>query len=315
MTSIQEQGPAGETPVPEQAASAQVEAAASIGERLQAARAATGLGRDEFARKAHIPSGVLADLEAGHFERLGATVFVRGYLRSYARAAGLRDDAFHDALPMTPVDTPALVVQHVVPATPRWVARYATPVAYALLTAVVMVPLVYLARPTAQQIAQAPSLTPIDGARTETRSDGLVAARGASLAGPPGVDAALDVGPPAAAPLPVATPPAPSPSPVMASLASLPQQEQAIAGQRVMLRLAAASWVEFTGTDGSRLEYALLPAGTVREYRLTGGAELRIGNASEARLSVDGQEIDLAPLSSANDVARVQLGGEPARAD
>lgn len=286
----------------------------SIGERLREARAAVGLGRDEFARKAHIPSGVLADLEAGRFDRLGAPVFVRGYLRSFARAAGLPDDAFHDAMPIEQAVAPPLVAQRVAPATPRWVARYATPVAYALLTAVVMVPLVYLARPTPQQIAQAPSLTPIDVAGTLPRRDEVAVARSAGPATPAAAPL-LEMGPPAPAPAAAQGAASPAPAPVMASLAPLPQQGQAIAGQRVMLQLDAASWVEFTGTDGGRLEYALLPAGTVREYRLTGNAELRIGNASEARLTVDGREIDLAPLSSSNDVARVQLGAAPDGAD
>lgn len=302
---MHDQGPADLAPAPGPAAAPVATATASIGDRLREAREATGLGRDEFARRAHIPGGVLADLEAGRIDRLGATVFVRGYLRSYARAAGLADDAFHDALPAERDAAPPLVAQRIAPATPRWVARYATPVAYALLTAVVMVPLVYLARPTPQQIAQVPSLTPIDASGAPApRGDSLVS-RGSTLSPPVFADPMLDAGPPAPEALPQ---PAPSPAPVMASLAPMPPQEQPIAGQRVTLRLDAASWVEFTGADGSRLEYALLPAGTVREYRLTGSAELRVGNASEARLTIDGRDIDLAPLSSANDVARVQLG-------
>lgn len=286
------------------------------GERLRQVREASGLGRDEFARRAHIPAGVLADLEAGRFERLGASVFVRGYLRSFARTAGLADDALYDVLPPAGDPPPPLVVQRVAPATPRWVTRYATPVAYALLTGVVMVPLVYLARPTAQQVAQAPSLTPIDstgraGALPVAATTGTDAAP-VAVADRIAVDAPLGTDAFAGPPAPPATPePATRPSPVMASLAPLPQVAAPSGPQRVTLRLGASSWVEFTGADGSRLEYALLPAGTVRDYQLQGSAVLMIGNASDAQLTVDGRTIDLRPLSSTNDVARVRLGADP----
>jgi cytoskeleton protein RodZ len=81
--------------------------------------------------------------------------------------------------------------------------------------------------------------------------------------------------------------------------------------QRVTLRLRDASWVEFTGSDGRRLEYALLPAGTTREYRLTGRAELRVGNSTGAELSIDGQPVPL-PVPAGSKVARVVLGADAA---
>lgn len=290
-------------------------AAPSLGGRLRAAREAVGLARDEFARRSHIPAAVLADLEDDRGDRLGAAVFVRGYLRSAARAAGLADDAFLDAVPTATEQVPPLVAQRIGPATPRWVTRYATPVAYALLTAVVMVPLVYLARPNVGQIAQAPSLTSIDGTTRASSLSTDPAALSAPATGRPLQPTAPDAGTSVDAPAPPAPPVAAStlgsPGPVMASLAPLPQAGGPQGQRRVTLRLAAASWVEFTGADGSRLEYALLPAGTQRDYELSGSAELRIGNASAAQLTVDGRAVDLAPFSSSNDVARVQLGEPP----
>ena len=293
--------------------------AAALGERLRLARERTGLARDEFARRAHIPSGVLADLEEGRFERLGAGVFVRGYLRSFARAAGLPESELLALVPAQDELPPPLVAQRVAPATPRWVTRYATPVAYALLTAVVMVPLVYLARPGAQQLAQAPSLTPIDSAQPPAAvATGSTLPPASPSAPAPGAGAAqvlagaeAFVGPPAPEAQPLPRAPAASPAPVMASLAPLPQVAAPLGARRVTLRLAGDSWVEFTADDGGRLEYALLPAGTVRDYDLQGSAVLMIGNASAARLTVDGRVVDLGPLSSENDVARVRLGDDP----
>lgn len=302
----------------------------AVGARLRAAREATGLPRDEFARRAHMPTAVLVDLEEGRFERLGAAVYVRGYLRSAARAAGVPEAELAPARLAEPATATLQVAPRPAPIAPRWLTRYATPVAYALLTAVVMVPLVYLARPSAQQLAQVPSLTPID-----SNSDSLVAsapfappaappaeAAGAVVvegppapAGPVEADALLAAAPAAtpsvAAPLAAADRASPQ-QPVMASLAPMPATADGGRGaQRVTLRLRDASWVEFTGSDGRRLEYALLPAGTTREYRLTGRAELRVGNSTGAELSIDGQPVPL-PVPAGSKVARVVLGADAA---
>jgi cytoskeleton protein RodZ len=93
---------------------------------------------------------------------------------------------------------------------------------------------------------------------------------------------------------PAATPPPAAPAPKPGA-------------QHVVLKLAESSWVELVGADGSRIEYAMLPAHTVREYQIAGRAMLRIGNIRGARLEVDGNEVDLQPLAHAN-VARVNLG-------
>lgn len=300
----------------------------AIGARLRAAREATGLPRDEFARRAHMPTAVLADLEEGRFERLGAAVYVRGYLRSAARAAGVPEAELAPAPLAEPATAMLQVAPRPAPIAPRWLTRYATPVAYALLTAVVMVPLVYLARPSAQQLAQVPSLTPIDSnaaslvasapfappAVAPAEAAGAVAVEGPPApAAPVEADAML-----AAAPAPTPAVAAPGPDraspqqPVMASLAPMPATADGGRGaQRVTLRLRDASWVEFTGSDGRRLEYALLPAGTTREYRLTGRAELRVGNSTGAELSIDGQPVPL-PVPAGSKVARVVLGADAA---
>ncbi len=291
---------------------------AGIGARLRAIRDVTGLSREEFARKARIPTAVLGDLESGHLSRLGAAVYVRGYVRSVARAAGVDDSEL--MLQIKQLDDaqgpqqPATVAPRLSKGAPRWFSRYATPVAYALLTAVVMVPVVYLARPGGSELAQIPTLTPIDAPQRSASSvPGVVSipAPGAQASAARAVDLAsvsmpAPVEPDATQMGPPAVPTA-SPRPVMATFAPMPDAASGKLSQRVTLRLNAPSWVEFTGSDGSRLEYALLPAGTTRDYQLQGSAELRIGNSAGAQLSVDGKPVDLASISRAN-VAIVVLG-------
>jgi cytoskeleton protein RodZ len=289
---------------------------AEIGGRLRAAREACGLAIDEFARKARVPGGVLADLESGRFDRLGATIYVRGYLRSAARAAGIDERELLDLVEPVAVEVPLPPPALQPRSRPLWIARYATPVAYALLTAVVMVPLVYLARPGSDGPAS-PTLTTIESAPVGSASS-LAVEREQPAAPAPSAPATstvpLVVTGPAPAGLPqsvvehVMPPPSSEPSrPVMASLAALPERSAPGSVQKVVLELSDPSWVEFTGSDGSRLEYALLPAGTRREYQLAGAAELRIGNTRGATLSVDGRPVDLQAQSRAN-VATVRLG-------
>jgi cytoskeleton protein RodZ len=66
------------------------------------------------------------------------------------------------------------------------------------------------------------------------------------------------------------------------------------------LNLDAASWVEVTGQDGTRLEYGLLPAGTSKTWHSDQPLDVRIGNADGAQVSIDGQSVALDALRHAN---------------
>lgn len=291
----------------------------SPGTRLRMAREATGLGREEFARKARIPLAVLGDLETDSWSRLGPAVYVRGYVRSYSRAAGINEASIVESLAAVADVTPVLVAARVTPARPQWVSRYATPIAYALLTGMVMVPMVYLARPAPRQVAAGPALAALDApamsssmqsghsipAKLTTQFKNLAIDPAAAEADqrPAQAPATLVVAPDADV---AAAPSSSAPRPVMASLASMPEPQ----GQLVRLRLRESSWVEFIAADGKRLEYALLPAGTDREYRVAGSAQLRIGNSRGVALEIDHKAVDLVDFSRAN-VATLNVGRAP----
>src|SRR3954467_14777483 len=59
---------------------------------LQNGRAAKGMSLDDVARVTKIQSRILERLEAGKFDGLPAEVFVRGFVRSFARCVGLDED-------------------------------------------------------------------------------------------------------------------------------------------------------------------------------------------------------------------------------
>lgn len=64
----------------------------TIGQRLAAAREARGLDIRVVANELHLDPGVVEALERDDDAALPAAIFVKGYLRSYARLVGLPED-------------------------------------------------------------------------------------------------------------------------------------------------------------------------------------------------------------------------------
>ncbi len=279
----------------------------SLGARLRNAREARGLGLEQVSRGLRIPGARLAEIEDDRFDAVGAPVYLRGYLRSYARLVGLPDVVVTAALAETGTVPPPLVATQTVSRSHYITSRYGSLLVYGVLTAVFVVPLLWAARQGALLPEARPSLASLDGGTSE------LAVR---VSPPPVLSAsdpgdAAEVGPPEVAALP-----APDPlRPVMAAMAPMPSAAAAApeaAGRTVALVLTQASWIELTSADGKRLEYALLPAGSSRSYDVGEGAELRIGNSRGASVAIDGTAVDLAPLTRAN-VARVAIPAISAR--
>ncbi|MDH3761841.1 MAG: DUF4115 domain-containing protein [Gammaproteobacteria bacterium] len=62
------------------------------GERLQAARIQQGLSLDDVASRMHLSESILEAIEENNFEEITAPIFVKGYLRAYARIVSLDED-------------------------------------------------------------------------------------------------------------------------------------------------------------------------------------------------------------------------------
>lgn len=68
-----------------------------IGDALRAARAQTGVTLADAAAETRIRESYLAALEDEHFEHLGGDVYVKGFLRSYARYLGIDPEPLVEA--------------------------------------------------------------------------------------------------------------------------------------------------------------------------------------------------------------------------
>jgi len=83
-------------PVDQQGKDAQRSSAAGPGERLQAARIQMGISLDDIAKRMHLSTSIVEAIEDNHFEEITAPIFVKGYLRAYARIVSLDEDDMID---------------------------------------------------------------------------------------------------------------------------------------------------------------------------------------------------------------------------
>lgn len=79
-----------------------------LGERFRAAREARGLSLSDVSEQIRIRSLYLAAIEDEKWDTIGAPVYVRGFLRTYARFLGLDSEeavaAFNQTLPAAPAE-------------------------------------------------------------------------------------------------------------------------------------------------------------------------------------------------------------------
>lgn len=253
------------------------EADRGCGQRLRAAREAAGLSVTEVAERLKMPVRVVESLEVEDWSRLGAPVFIRGQLRSYARLLGLPTESVHVASGVAPIEPARLAPRTYTPPMRRFAEQAARRMVYVVITAAIAVP-VWLA----------------------TRSH---------LTLPEQASASLDL---PATPQPAGEHRArqaaakPQPAPLVASLAPVPQRAES---PELSLRLNADSWVEVIAPDGSTVEEALLRQGDQRSYAHGEVGRIVLGNASAVEVSHRGVVQDLSPYLRAN-VARFTVSSD-----
>lgn len=287
-----------------------------FGSRLRAAREARGYTVEACGQALRLPTRLIRQLEAGEYGGIDYQVYLAGYLTKYGRYVGVDEEAIQVELARMTPRQPDLVVTGGVSHSRYLLERYVTAATYVVLTAVIVVPMVWLgvrgtldrdmarlapldAAPVAQQDAPAPS-----------SSSGLVATTTESK------------------PAPAAEPRAEDQQPLLASMAMFPPLDHSasksplvtatappsatdpanngVGAHGLTLSLPSASWVEVTASDGSRLEYGILPAGTQKSYRSDKTLDVRIGNAAGAQATIDGQPVEIDTFRRAN-VARFRV--------
>jgi len=279
----------------------------SFGDRLRASRERHGMSLHDCAYALRLPVRLLQNLEADNYEGIDYSVYLCGYLRKYADHVRL--DRKHVQAQLESLDTcqPELVVTHTLPAWKYGLQRYSSAVTYAILTAVIVVPLIWLGLNGVlkRDIAR---LQPLNATPVGAPAD-------ASGVVQPSRTAVADTSHPHASGQAGTQAPAQSQKPLMASIAPFsamqsPARPDAVPAKplpvaatdntRLTVALQQPSWVEITNTSGKHLEYALLPAGTHRAYRSDQALNVRIGNVEGAQVDVDGKPVALNRFRHAN---------------
>ena len=288
---------------------AHVDPDVAFGNRLRAAREARGLSLEGCAHALKLPLRVLRKLEQGGHDGLDSRIYLASYIGKYGQHLGIDDATIDAEVARIRQVEPPLVATGGISHSRFLFDRYRTAATYVVLTAVIVVPTIWfgVSGTLNRNVAH---LTPLDASP--------VAQQDAQAAVPPKPSAR-----PVAAPETKAAPLQPAQEqPLMASMAPFPNidsdsaqpqpgsnvpaasvEDAAVAGagaHSLSLNLGAASWVEVTAQDGTRLEYGLLPAGASKTWRSDQPLDVRIGNAGDAQVSIDGQPVAFGGFRHAN---------------
>ncbi|WOS42675.1 helix-turn-helix domain-containing protein [Xanthomonas rydalmerensis] len=270
--------------------------AKGCGQQLREAREAAGLSIDDVGSRLRMPVHVVQALESEQWQRLGAPVFVRGQLRSYARLLGVDLEPLLQTAQIAPVQPVELISHTHTPPLRRMLESATRRMVYVVITAGLAVPVWYATR---SHFAE-------DNGPSTASLDVVPGAPGNTAAAPaaPANGAASTV--PAA---PVAARPAPSAAPYIASLTPMPRPAAEPEKNSLSLSFQGDSWVQILAPDGTPVEKALLRAGETRTYAPGQVGRVVLGNASAVQVQHAGSTVDLTPFRRAN-VARFAVSSD-----
>lgn len=244
--------------------------ATGIGESLREAREERGLSLDDAAIETRIRATHLAALEREEYERLGGDVYVRGFIRSYARAVG--------------IDPEPLLAEHSISAAPGPVDIPPTPLGKESLETTPRGGLSFVA-------AVAAVVAIVGLAIWGGGSDDRVDMDDDPLAG---TEQELDDEGEAVAP----TDPTPSPTPTPVDQS--PSDDDADADDepgtstpqdRVTLEIVDREVWARALVGGEEAWQELLSPGSIKRFDEAGEIRLRLGDAGAVDLTVDGRSL------------------------
>lgn len=250
-------------------------AGAGCGAVLREAREAAGLTIEQVASRLHMTVRSVVNLEADEWSSLGAPVFVRGQLRSYARLLGVDVEPYIDRTEVASTAPSTIVARTHTPGYQRIAENLGRRAIYVAITAAIAVP-VWL------------------GTRPHLDNDNLAVQ---SLDVPANLQ--VEVAPPATA--------VQQRTPLVASIAPMPARTQAPA--MLSIRFNGDSWMQVFDPQGRQIEQGLLTAGEQRAYAAGEVGRVVLGNVGAVEVKRAGAQVDLEPFSRAN-VARFALSSD-----
>ncbi len=309
------------------------------GAQLREAREARRLELAEVAAALHIESRLLQALERDDFSRLPEPVFVRGYLRNYARLLHVPEQPLLDAYQRSGVaDTAPLTVRGPISNQVRSGDRPVRWVTYVIVLGLLALLVVWSrnqsllperayspsadteereaasAQPAIAEAAQAPQAAPeVDVAQTKAsvandQMDGAFASQTGAAAQSP--EDLAQTQPSSAMPR--------TPEKTALSTAQVAAAPEATAGAQaepaeaaapdtLSLAFSANCWTEVRDATGKRLIYDLVKSGTEREVSGQAPFEMVLGDNNAVRIQLNGESFKQPHISDGS-IARFQVG-------
>lgn len=263
-----------------------------LGEEFRAAREARGLSLSDVAEQIHIRSIYLQAIESEDWATIGPAVYVRGFIRTYARFLGLDGEAavalFAQATPGAGAASPGTASPD--PATARIATAVAPrrgPSVWLWLSGVVALVLIgfvgynYYLLQSGDRVPQSGSLAQASASPAPSQDTSSAGAPAAAQ--------------PSAVAEPAATTPAGSPVPAP----PVPRKPRPLpSGPTLTMRVTSPSWVRVV-VDGNVAVEGVYPAGTLKSFHGK-QAVVRIGNAGGVDVVINGH--DLGKLGASGDV-------------
>jgi len=280
------------------------------GERLRQAREAAGLSLEQAARRVHLSMRVLNALEEEKWEDIGAPVFVRGHLRSYAQILGLNASELLEQAHLSQLKSPSLhsgIDTYPAELRPRLGRRLL--IASVLL--ILIAPILWHVLQTPEPIplpspAVSPSVSPSPLATTDnTRSPERPLIEFTHIAPiHPQTDENVSEAEP---------------------IADIETEEAAefddeafeatepvvdVSNAFLSLSFTGDSWVEIRAPNGVIMESGIIPAGQVRVFESGQVSRIKLGNAAGVDVRQAGELVETSRLGRGNVVHfRVSLDG------
>ena len=254
-----------------------------IGLRFRQAREKARWSLDVAAQRLKLPVAVVDAIEREDWARLGAPIFVRSYVGSYAKLLGLPASLADDVVKGKPA--PQLVAMGGTPVAKRAYARKSMNLGYLLMTIVIVGSVVALAL-----YFQSP--------KRSARVIELDAARAYALMAPAATNQGSSATIAEAGLVPLREAPA-------SSTLTAP----AVATGSLVMNFRGDSWVDLVDRSGAHLERGLVTAGTERRFDSLQLSQVTLGDATAVDVILAGAPLDLAPFSEAN-VARFTVSSD-----